>query len=253
MRRMILVTAAGLLLVGAGVAFAHGFGDKAVVQTSATFEATSTSNLRTATCTGADGTYAKSHATYAGSMASSEPSLNGTARIDASSFVNTTTGVGVVWGEVRVDTADKKDTKVHFEGVLTHGSVVGLAEGRTRPGHDKVELLANLSADYSAADGFRNGKVGGGTAAGDAVLVTSGGCHAPKPPKPPKPEQVKARGAITAVSSTSISVAGVTCDVPAELQSAVAKLKVGDVVHIECNVANGTTTLKHTSRPGKKK
>ena len=134
MRRMILASVAGLLLVGAGVAVAHGFDSKAVKQVSATFTATTASNLRTATCTGADGTYAKSVATYTGSAVSSEPSLNGTARIEAASFVNTTTGVGTVWGSARIDTADGRRTSFNFEGVLTHGSVVGLAEGAAVPG-----------------------------------------------------------------------------------------------------------------------
>jgi hypothetical protein len=244
MRRIILAMSAGLLLVGAGVAFAHGFDGRSVKQVSATFTATTVSKLRTATCTGTDGSYAKSQATYTGTATSTEPTLNGPVKIEAGSFVNTTTGVGTVWGQVRIDAADGKHTSAHFEGVLTHGSVVGFADGRTRPGHDEGKLLANLSADYTAAGGFANGKLGGGTAAGDAVVLTRGGCH---PPKPPKPERVKAHGAITAVSSTSITVAGVTCGVPATLQSDVAKFKVADLVEIECDVANGTNTLTHVS------
>jgi len=244
MRRIILASVAGLLLVVAGVAVANGFDGKAVRQASATFTATSASNLRTSTCTGADGTYAKSVATYTGSAVSSESSLNGPVRIEAASFVNTTTGVGTVRGNARIDTASGR-TSFSFEGVLTHGSVVGLASGHSR--RADVRLLANFSADYSAAGGFGNGKLGGGTAAGDAVLITPGGCH---PPKPPKPERVKARGAITAVSPTSISVAGVTCNVPANEQDEVANVKVGDVVTIQCDVANGANTLTDVSRHG---
>jgi hypothetical protein len=247
MRRIILASVAGLVLVVAGVAVAHGFESKAVKQVSATFAATAASNLRTSTCTGTDGTYAKSVATYTGSATSSEPALNGAARIEAASFVNTTTGVGTVWGNARIDTA-AGSTRFSFEGVLTHGSVVGLASGHSR--RPDVKLLANISADYSAAGGFANGKIGGATAAGDAVLITQGGCHPPKPPKPPKPERVKAHGAITAVSTTSITVAGVTCAVPASKQNDVAKVKVGDVVSIECDVVNGANTLTHVSRHG---
>jgi hypothetical protein len=254
MRRMILATAAGLLLVGAGVAVAKSLDGKAVRQASATFDATGASKLRTSTCTGADGSYTKSQATYTGTVTSTEPALNGPARISAASFVNTTTGDGTVRGELRIDTADGKHTSAHFQGVLTHGTVVGLAEGRTHPGRDELKLLANVSADYTPAGGFTNGRLGGATAPGDAVLVTSGGCKkAPKPPKPPKPEHVKAHGAITDVSSTSITVAGVTCAVPANLQPAVANLKTTDVVEIDCDVANGATTLKHVSKPRKSK
>jgi hypothetical protein len=246
---MIFVTGAAFLLVGAGIAVAHGFDSKSVRAVSATFAATTASNVRTSSCTGADGTYAKSVATYTGTATSSEPSLNGNASIEAASFVNTTTGVGTVWGKLRIATADGRRTSAEFEGVLSHGSVVGLAAGRNHP-HGDVKLVANFSADFSSAGGFANGKLGGGTAAGDAILIARGGCKPPKPPKPPKPEKVKARGAITAVSSSSITVAGVTCAVPANLQNDVAKVQAADVVTIECEVANGTSTLKHLSRHG---
>jgi hypothetical protein len=241
---MILVTVAAFLLVGAGVAVGHGFDSKAVKQVSATFTATTVGNLRTASCTGADGTYTKAHATYGGSFASSEPALNGAARIEASSFVNSTTGVGTVWGSFRVDNPDGRDTRASFQGVLAGGMLVGLSEGRAKLGRDGVRLLANVSANFSAAAGFSNGKVGGGTAAGEAILITPGGCHTPKPPKP---ERVKARGAITAVSPTSIAAAGVTCAVPSGLASAVGKLKTGDIVTIHCDVAGGTSTLTRVS------
>ena len=79
MRRMILASVAGLLLVGAGVAVAHGFDSKAVKQVSATFSATTASNLRTSTCTGADGSYAKSVATYTG-LGRRAPSRRSTGR-----------------------------------------------------------------------------------------------------------------------------------------------------------------------------
>ena len=116
MRRIVLATAACLLLVGAGVAVAHGFDGKSVKPVSATFTATAVSKLRTASCAGADGTYARSQATYGGSFTSTEPSLNGPARIEAASLVNTTTGVGTVWGQVRIDTADGRHTSAAFEG-----------------------------------------------------------------------------------------------------------------------------------------
>ena len=99
MRRMFLGATVGLLLATT-VAFAHGFDGKAVKEVSATFTATAATDLRTSTCTGADGSYAKSRATYSGSAASAEPSLNGPARIEAASFVNTTTGVGTVLSSI---------------------------------------------------------------------------------------------------------------------------------------------------------
>jgi hypothetical protein len=247
MRRMTLITAAGLLLVGVGVAVAHGFDSRSVKEVSAAFTATTVSNLRTSTCTGADGSYTKSRATYTGAATSTEPSLNGPTTIDATSYVNTTTNVGYVSAAIRIDGSDGR---IHagFQGVLTGGSVVGLTAGGIHHDSDEAstKLLANVSAAFTAASGFASGKIGGDTTAGDAIFIKRGGCTTPKPPKP---EKVKARGAVTAVSTSSIAVAGVTCAVPAnsKLQEAVAKVKVTDYVSIECEVANGATTLTHVS------
>lgn len=268
MRRMILATATGLLLVGAGVAVAHGFSSKAVKEVSATFTATTVSNYTTATCTGVApatdlDTYVKSRGTYTGTVVSTEPSLAGTATIVASSLINTTKHVGIVEGEIRIiATAGGGQTSASFQGVLTQqgtppvDTVVGLAVGGNRHGHDEaaVKLLANLSAVYTAAGGFTAGKLGGDTAPGDAVLITNGGCTTPKPPKT---EKIKARGLVTAVlptppatppAPTSITVAGITCTVPANLQAAVAALKVGvDYVTIECDAVGGVNTLTRVS------
>jgi hypothetical protein len=241
MRRMILVTAAGLLLVGAGVAVAHGFDSRGVKAVNATFTATGASDVRTTTCTGEDGTYEKSRGTYAGTADSTEASLKGNATISATSVINTTTKVGIVSGDLRIETADGGRTRAHFDGVFTDGKLVGLATGGTRHGHDNagVKLLANLSADYGAATGFANGKVGTDVAGG-AVLITPGGC---RPAAPSKPDHITASGKITAVSDTSITVAGVTCSVPDTLKSSVSTLKTDETTTIECDVVNGANTL----------
>ena len=162
--------------------------------------------------------------------------------------MNTTTGVGTVSGQARIDTTDGRHTSFAFEGVLTHGSLVGLAEGRSRPGRDEVKLLANLSADYSAAGGFANGKLGGGTAAGDAVLITPGGCNPPEGPAARAREGARRdHGGLADVDQRrrrDLRRPDQT------MQGAVAKLKITDVVTIECDVANGASTLTKVSSDG---
>ena len=70
-------------LAAATIAVAHGTESKAVKQVSATFAATTASDVHTTTCTGADGdSYALSRGTYTGTATSTEPSLNGPVRID---------------------------------------------------------------------------------------------------------------------------------------------------------------------------
>src|SRR6266545_1474162 len=92
-----------------------------------------------------------------------------------------TTGVavGVVEGRLKVDVASGKDTALHYDAVYDHGNVAGLAHGHA---HDPgVRVLANLSAGFSAAGGFTDGKLGGGTAGGSAVELGPGRCASDKP------------------------------------------------------------------------
>jgi hypothetical protein len=244
--RRIWMTAAAILLLGAGVAVAHNSKAKSVKEVSATFLATTVSKTRTTTCTAADGTYATTRATYTGTSTSAEPTLTGTASIDAESLVNTTTGLGLVSGKLTITAADGKRAHLRFSTVLAAGAIAGFAEGE---GHkrDYSKVLGNLSATYSAAGGFTNGKLGGGTTGGAAVQIVPGGCRAASPEKP---ERVEVEGKITAISPTSISAAGVTCVVPAELQPKLTGLVVGDPVELECTVAGGVNTLAKVSKDG---
>jgi hypothetical protein len=50
-----------------------------------------------------------------------------------------------------------------------------------------MQVLANLSADFSSAGGFTNGKLGGGTAGGSAVELGPGKCAPDKPDHPKSP------------------------------------------------------------------
>ena len=56
-------------------------------------------------------------------------------------------------------------------------------------------------------------------------------------------ERSEAHGLLTAVSSTSVTVAGLTCAVPASLQSKVAKFAAGARAEIHCSLVNGVNTL----------
>jgi hypothetical protein len=236
MRRLIWIAAGFVVLVGAGIAIAHGDNGKSIKQVSATFAATTASNLRTDTCTATDGTYETSRADYTGTATSTESTLNGTASVSAKSVINTTTGFGTVNGKLRIDTADGKHTVAEFDAVFSHGHIAGLAEGGGSE-HSWNKLVANLSADYSAAGGFANGKLGG-TTGGDAVLVSSGGC---KSASSSKPDTIEVHGTITAVSATSITAAGVTCAVPSTIST--TALHIGDRVELKCTVSGTTNTL----------
>jgi hypothetical protein len=239
MRRLILIPAAGLALLGAGIAVAHEGGSKSVKQVAATFTATSGSNVQTSTCTGSDNvTYTTTRGRWAGNAATTAPagdtSLTGPATVDAEVIVNSA-GDGFVSGKVRIDGANH--TSAWFEGVISGGShIAGLAEGRGSAGWSR--LVANLSADWTSAGGFTNGKLGGGAAGGNAVVLMSGGC------KPPKPETIELHGNVT-IAGNVVTVAGVNCTVPAGFD--ISKFKTGDRVEIKCTSAAGANTLAHIS------
>src|SRR5579872_3951159 len=99
MRRLITIVAV-LVFVGAGIAVAHENDGKSIKQVSATFTATTASNVRTDTCTATDGTYTTTRGDYTGTATSTDPTLNGNASVDAESVVNTTTGYGTVDGKL---------------------------------------------------------------------------------------------------------------------------------------------------------
>jgi hypothetical protein len=236
MKRLIWIAAGAFALAGAGLAVAHEGGSKSVAKTSATFTATTASNLRTSTCTDSGGkVYATSRGRYSGNAVSTDGALNGAATFDVESLINQTDAIGTVVGTLRID-GNGGHTVAHVEAVYSGGHVAGLADGRGSAPWSK--LVANLSADFSANGGFANGKLGGGTAGGDAAEITSGGC---RPAKPPKPETIQVHGTVTAVSSSSITVAGVCCTVPSA--NLVAGVQVNDRVELKCTASGGTNTL----------
>jgi len=250
MRKLVLITTAAAALAVAGIAIAHGVNSKSVQAVSAKFTAATASNVRTTTCTGANGdVYATTNASYSGSTTeASDPSLNGAISFEARSLINMKTGDGTISGKLRIAAAGG-NTDARFDAVLHGGAIVGLAEGHAGSPHSDV--LANISATYSAAGGFTGGMIGGGTAGGFAVELTSpGGC---KPVPAPKPDRVEVHGAVTAVSATSISAAGVTCQIPTDLQAKVAGLALanGDKVELHCTTTAGTTTLTRIEAKGK--
>jgi hypothetical protein len=238
MKRTLAVTvAAAAALSATGLAVARNLNSNTNVRAVAgTFTATTASRVDTKTCTTTDGkTLVTTNGTYTG-LAAGDPDLTGNATLRARSTINTTDNVGVVSGSLRIDVASSRDTFADFNAVYSGGSLAGLAVGHA---HDPgARLVANLSAGFTSAGGFTNGKIGG-TAGGAAVELGPGRCQSVKTVK----QHSEARGTISAVSPTSITVAGLTCAVPANLQERVAKLTTNMRAEIHCTLMNGTNTL----------
>jgi hypothetical protein len=237
MRRWIIASAGVLALATCGFAIAMGIGPKSAKLVAGTFNATTASQTFTRTCTTTDGkTIAVSHGVYTGS-AVDDVDLAGPITIAANSTINTTDGIGVVTGRLKIDVASGEDTTAHFDAVYDHGTLAGLARGHA---HDpRVRLLGNLSAGFSTAGGFTGGKIGGGTSGGSAVELGPGHCA----PNRPVHQTSEARGTVSAASTTSITVAGLTCNVPAALSVRVAALALGSFARIKCELVGTTNTL----------
>ena len=92
-------------------------------------------------------------------------------------------------------------------------------------------------SSFSPTAGFGGGKLGGGTNGGAAVELGPGKCEPTKPVK----ETSEARGTVAA-SGTSVTVASLTCTVPASLQAKVTSL-VGMRAEIHCALSGGVNNL----------
>jgi hypothetical protein len=238
-RTLVLASTALVALVATGFAVGKGLDSntKSARAVTGAFTATTASRVETRTCTTTDGkTLVTTSGTYTGT-ATGDADFTGNATLRATSLINTTDNIGVVSGTLRIDVASGRDTQAQFDAVYTGGQIAGLAPGHA---HDPAaRLVANVSAGFTGSGGFTNGKLGGGTAGGAAVELGPGRCQTTKTVK----ERSEANGLITAVSSTSITVAGLTCAVPANLQSKVTGLTTGSRAEINCSLVSGVNTL----------
>ena len=161
-------------LVAAGVAVAASSGPS-VSSVRATFSATSVSNAHKVTCTPKKGgdTFQSSSATYKGTSESTDGRLNGTLKISAHSFLDTTTGLGKVSGVYSIVGKGKAGVTGKFVASLSNGAASGFARGTVKgPGG---HLIAALGSSFDPANGFSGGSLGSVTA-GSGVVVSNGVC-----------------------------------------------------------------------------
>ena len=159
--------------------------------------------------------------------------------IRARSVVDTTNKVGLVTGQFGIDTSGKPNTRGAFEAVYSAGQIAGLAtRPRRAPRTPRSSRTSRPTFDPST--GFQSGKLGGGTSGGNAVELTPKACK--QSSRADHTRAQRAHGTISAISSTSITVAGLTCNLP-QGSDVSTKVKQGDVVTIQCELSNGANTL----------
>ena len=167
-----LIVAAALS--AAGVAAARGR-TTSVQAASATFTATDVSQLSQVTCsvTGGD-TFQATKATYRGTSLSSDPRLAGALTIRAWSLVDTTNGVGHVFGNFRIK---GPGTRAHgtLNGAIANGEASGIARGFVR--HQWGRIVASMGSTFNPNTGFSTGSLGGSSVG--AGFIRSGRWCAP--------------------------------------------------------------------------
>ena len=240
MRKLSWILAAALAALAAtGAAVAHGFGGRSVDAVGATFSATQVSGKKTWTCSNDGGVWLRTVATYTGTAAG-DGDLAGPVRLRVESVVNEAKNVGLVEGQLRIDTPGS-DTTTRLTAAYEGGRIAGLATGHARQPNARV--VANVSAAFSPDGGFTDGKLGGGTTGGAAVEVVRGACK----PVTPQKAIVRVSGTVTANSTTSLTVRygkrELTAKVPSSLADTVANLSNGDKVSIVAARIDGDYVL----------
>ena len=223
-RTLALATTALVALVATSLAVGKGLdgNSKSARAVTGTFTATTASKVETRTCTTTDGkTLVTTNGTYTGTACGrcrSHRRRRRSARPRSSTRPTTSASCPGRSASTSQRAATRRRSSTPCTAA---GQIAGLATGHA---HDPAaRLVANLSAGFTGSGGFTNGKLGGETAGGAAVELGPGRCQATRTVR----ERSEAHGLVTAVSSTSITVAGLTCAVPTDLQSKVSEVATG--------------------------
>jgi hypothetical protein len=173
-RLALLGAIAAAALAAAGVAAAHR-GAPSVQSVTATFNATTVTQHSLTTCSvnGGD-TFQATRATYTGTATSADPRLAGTLTIRAWSLVDTTNGVGHLFGNFRIVGAGRDRAHGTLNAAIAGGNASGLARGfvRGKWGH----VVASLGSAFSPTTGFSSGSIGSSTV-GAGFLRSGRWCH----------------------------------------------------------------------------
>lgn len=182
-RASLLAVFAGLALSVVGVALAASTPTQAsTTSVSAEFSATSVSKAHHLTCTNTKSgdAFQQESAIYKGTATSTDARLNGPITIKASSFLDTTSGLGRIAGSFTIVGSKKNAVGGHISGVISGGSVSGLATGAAKG--PAGALIATFGGTFDQATGFQAGSLGSATTGG-GVVIAHGSCPVKKKPK----------------------------------------------------------------------
>ncbi len=230
MRRiLLLVPVAALALAVAGLAIAAKK-DKGTSGVAFALSA-SAGDSKTRTCTGADGTYQLSRATYRGTVSGGRYAGQSFV-VRLHSTINQTKNAGLARGTLVIRSGDGREARAHLAGVVDGSTLTGLLSGRDTRGADRGHLLANFSGTLSG--GALSLEAGTGSAGNAAVVFGGTGCNAKA-----RATRVDARGELSALSATAIVVktesGDITCSLTAAQAARLARdYAVGNRVQVRC-------------------
>jgi hypothetical protein len=250
MKRFAVIAAVTGALVATSVAVAHGWRTADVSAVSASLTATTATNVRTTTQTCNGQTIETTTGRWSGTATSTTADLAGTVDLHLKSVYNATTNIGWVEGTLKIRAADDR-TVAHIAGINSNGTIDAWLRGHAGKGDGT--LFGSLTGSFSKTGGLTAGAIGSGSGADLAVLAKRVRCDKPGTPKPSV--HLVVRGAVEAVSPTSISVkpgdgsATQTCAVTEARK--VQGLAAGDQVVMKCSQANGAWVLRDLDRKHK--
>jgi hypothetical protein len=250
----ISVLGAGVALVTAAAALAVVFTASGVSATTAGFAADKVTQMKSRTCTGADGksfTITNGHYTGTADFTNPASDLDGPLTIHARTVYGTSDGLGYVEGSFRVrDGATRLSGR--FSGTLKGSQLVGFLTAASRGHHARV--LGNLSATFAPTTGFTGGVLGSTSSTAVLGVVAGPACKGhPKPAPKPKPVRLASvSGKVSAVGDGSVgstitvtskgpSTATCTRDAASPSTSGFA---VGSKVAMKCAYIGTTWTLR---------
>ena len=256
MRRKLTITlAATAALVASAVGLAAVFTATGISATTATLEAKAEKNVKTRSCTGADGKefeIVSGH--YRGTADFTNPAsdLDGPLALHITTKVDTASQLGYVTGSfgIRDD-----DTRVagRFVGTLKGTAFSGFLTGTARS--NRAVVLGTLSGTFDPATGFSgtlgSGPVESAVVAGPVCAGKSRHGNERKPKSERKPRLTSVEGAVSAVTTDSITIASrkglptATC-VRDEASPAIdpAQYGVGTRIQMKCEHKNDTWVLR---------
>lgn len=250
MKRLILLAAAAAALVTASVAVADGWKTADVSAASATFTATTPTNVRTSTYTCGTQTIEVTTGRWAGTATSTTPDLAGPVELHLKSVYNATKNLGWVDGKLKIRAGDGS-TVAHLTGINANGAVDGWLRGHAGRGDGR--LFGSLTGTFSKAAGMTAGAIGSGSGADLAVIADGVRCSKSEQSRPSV--RLHVRGTVEAVSATAITVkpadgsASQTCTVAAgDDDDETEGVRVGDHVEMTCSQVNGAWVLKDVDR-----